>query len=94
MSNNNYSGKGEKILQTVQHEDIIWKHIFNLFKDEGLKFFGIDETITERVNTENIAVNVIKRIDDMIYNTTASYLLHFEFQSDKTAIVRFMLAIQ
>ncbi len=78
----------------MQHEDIVWKNVFDLLSDGGLSFFGIKAKITAHAKTEYNVVEFQKKIDDRVYLLDDGTFLHLEFQStSKSAdIRRFMLS--
>ncbi len=76
---------------STKHEDIIMKNVFDLFKGDALKFFGIDKRVIAPSRTE---LNYIQNTnsDDYTVLVDDGSLVHLEFQTTdkKEDIERFM----
>ena len=79
---------------STQVEDVVWKNIFELFKGDAVKFFGINTKIVASARTEFSHIPVQRKTDDWLWETDEDSFLHFEFQSEyrKKDLSRFMVS--
>lgn len=77
-----------------QVEDVVWKNIFELFKGDAVKFFGINTKIVASARTEFSRIPILRKTDDWLWDTDEDFYLHFEFQSEykKKNLSRFMIS--
>lgn len=74
-------------------EDVVWKNIFELFKGDAVKFFGINTKVTASARTELLRIPVQRKTGDWLWDTDEEFYLHFEFQSEykRKHLSRFMI---
>jgi len=80
-------------LSTPQ-EDIVMKSIVQLFRDDAIKFFGIDKKIVSAGRTEYSHLQLQRNIDDWMLLADDDSYIHLEFQTTdkKKDLSRFMVS--
>ncbi|WP_097028291.1 DUF4351 domain-containing protein [Clostridium peptidivorans] len=62
-------------------EDAVLKKAMEFFKDNAVKFFGIDTKIIAPAETENKNIDIKTNYTDYLFYTEDGSYLHFEFQT-------------
>ncbi|GAA0730373.1 hypothetical protein GCM10008905_31580 [Clostridium malenominatum] len=73
-------------------EDAVLKKAMEFFKDNAVKFFGIDSKIIAPAETEIKNIDIKTNYTDYLFYTEDGNYLHFEFQTTdkKDDIKRFL----
>jgi hypothetical protein len=90
----NNSKRGEDAKLSTQVEDTVWKNIFELFKGDAVKFFGINTKVTASARTELSHIPIQRKTDDWLWDTDEEFFLHFFFffLYRKKDLSRFMIS--
>ena len=65
----------------IKHEDLIMKKAMDVFAEEGLKFFGINQKIKDSSSTEIVVLEALNLHMDYTFLMEDDTYIHFEFQT-------------
>ena len=64
----------------LKHEDLIMKKAMDVFAEEGLKFFGINQKVKDSSSTEIVVLEALNLHMDYTFLMEDDSYIHFEFQ--------------
>ena len=65
----------------IKHEDLIMKKAMDVFAEEGLKFFGINQKVKDSSSTEIVVLEALNLHMDYTFLMEDETYIHFEFQT-------------
>ena len=65
----------------IKHEDLIMKKAMDVFAEEGLKFFGINQKVKDSSSTEIVVLEALNLHMDYTFLMEDDTYIHFEFQT-------------
>ena len=65
----------------IKHEDLIMKKAMDVFAEEGLKFFGINQKVKDSSSTEIVVLEALNLHMDYTFLMEDDSYIHFEFQT-------------
>ena len=65
----------------LKHEDLIMKKAMDVFAEEGLKFFGINQKVKDSSSTEIVVLEALNLDMDYTFLMEDDSYIHFEFQT-------------
>ncbi len=65
----------------IKHEDLIMKKAMDVFAEEGLKFFGINQKVKDSSSTEIVVLEALNLHMDYTFLMENDSYIHFEFQT-------------
>ena len=65
----------------IKHEDLIMKKAMDVFAEEGLKFFGINQKVKDSSSTEMVVLEALNLHMDYTFLMEDDSYIHFEFQT-------------
>ena len=65
----------------IKHEDLIMKKAMDVFAEEGLKFFGINQKVKDSSSTEIVVLEALNLHMDYTFLMENDTYIHFEFQT-------------
>ena len=65
----------------LKHEDLIMKKAMDVFAEEGLKFFGINQKVKDWSSTEIVVLEALNLHMDYTFLMEDDSYIHFEFQT-------------
>ena len=65
----------------IKHEDLIMKKAMDVFAEEGLKFFGINQRVKDSSSTEIVVLEALNLHMDYTFLMEDDSYIHFEFQT-------------
>ena len=65
----------------LKHEDLIMKKAMDVFAEEGLKFFGINQKVKDSSSTEIVVLEALNLHMDYTFLMEDDSYIHFEFQT-------------
>ncbi|MDY4077273.1 MAG: DUF4351 domain-containing protein [Clostridium sp.] len=65
----------------IKHEDLIMKKAMDVFAEEGLKFFGINQKVKDSSSTEIVVLEALNLHMDYTFLMEDDTYVHFEFQT-------------
>ena len=65
----------------IKHEDLIMKKVMDVFAEEGLKFFGINQKVKDSSSTEIVVLEALNLHMDYTFLMEDDSYIHFEFQT-------------
>ena len=65
----------------LKHEDLIMKKAMDVFAEEGLKFFGINQRVKDSSSTEIVVLEALNLHMDYTFLMEDDSYIHFEFQT-------------
>lgn len=77
-------------MKKPNYEDFIMKRAMDIFADEGLKFFGINERVKEIGPTELVVLDSKNMYMDYTFLMEDDRYIHFEFQTTNKGVVDLM----
>ena len=66
----------------IKHEDLIMKKAMDVFAEEGLKFFGINQKVKDSSSTEIVVLEALNLHMDYTFLMEDETYIHFEFQTN------------
>lgn len=73
-------------MKKLNYEDLIMKKAMDIFKDEGLKFFGINKKVKDIGSTELVVLESKNMYMDYTFLMEDDSYIHFEFQTTNKGI--------
>lgn len=77
-------------MKKPNYEDFIMKRAMDIFSQEGLKFFGINERVKEVGPTELVVLNSKNMYMDYTFLMEDDKYIHFEFQTTDKGVADLM----
>ena len=71
----------------IKHEDLIMKKAMDVFAEEGLKFFGINQKVKDSSSTEIVVLEALNLHMDYTFLMEDETYIHFEFQTTNILII-------
>ena len=65
----------------IKHEDLIMKKAMDVFAEDGLKFFGINQKVKDSSSTEIVVLEALNLHMDYTFLMEDDSYIHFEFQT-------------
>ena len=65
----------------IKHEDLIMKKAMDVFAEEGLKFFGINQKVKDSSSTEIVVLEALNLHMDYTFLMEDDSYIHYEFQT-------------